>query len=302
MPTEERTIRYYGILKPPEESTKAKAVSLTFDVIRPHGNRSVSKRTRPDESFYGYASLMYDGRVLGIVPLRFENQIIFDYFNHDLYLQQAISCSLEAVLTSFVNLGLSLGLPPIQRDNPIKSWENPTLPFDEVRLQLEAEISIAKLTLAWDVMETCSAGGGPPATKPPPTRQPPPKFPATAPDADMPPISPPYDGGDDNGNTYKPDDGGFPPETEEGRKYKVTVQYFVVNANPQTSNVDHVVWGKLGNMRFGTSPVNGAWGLWLNCHGDGGGAYQANMSELLLEARPGDEPPFQWQVIDVQAL
>lgn len=297
MPEEKRVIRWYGILKPPEEAINSKQATLQFSIIRPHSNLYMSKRSRPNEYFFGYAALLLEEMVVDVVPLRYEKQILFYFFNDNLWLHQNVSCHLEATLTSIVNLGASLGLPPIERVNPIEDWEVPTLPFDEVRVQLEEETAVCELNLVWDEMEECEAGGSPPPRKPPPTRPTPPKVPPNTPDNELPRISPPYEGEDDNGNTYRPEDEDDLPETGECVLYLLVIDYVVELANPPAYTQEYYLWGELTDLFFGLENDN--WSLFITCRGQYPAPCSPAPERLLLNTRPGSESIFQYTIVSV---
>jgi hypothetical protein len=192
----------------------AKWLRIYCSVVRQPLSVYLSAKSQPPYSFFGYVTFEKDGYILPVkVPIEFERQIVFHADLDTGFLHQSISCSLEAILTTFVNLGFALNIGAIQRNNPIKDWETPTIEFDTVLVRLLTEDSICSLNISWEEQDNCSV---PESTPPrrrriPPPPPPPPTVPPGSPPGDNPDISPPYEGSDDGGRTYNPDGGNEPP-------------------------------------------------------------------------------------------
>ena len=241
----ERNIQYYGLIRPPLNANNIKWWRLTADIIRPQISEYRNDRYPVPQGFWGYVQSMYAGRVLQTYRISYKNEILAYNIDTDLFLQQNVSCSLEAFLTTAVNFAIALNLPPIQRNNPIKDWRNLSLPIEEFRIRLLTEQTVFKFTYEWEAQENCEVPLSIPASEPPPPPPPKPDEVApTTPNSGIPPISDAYDGIDDGGLTYNPDpdDGGDVPPTEACILYSMT--YRVTDADT-------------GTVSTGTVPVYG---------------------------------------------
>jgi hypothetical protein len=206
----ERTIQYYGLIRPPSDIKNIKWWRLTADIIRPQISEYRNDRYPVPQGFWGYVQSMYAGRVLQTYRISYKNEILAYNIDTDLFLQQNVSCSLEAFLTTAVNFAIALNLPPIQRNNPIKDWRNLSLPIEEFRVRLLTEQTVFKFTYEWEGQANCEVPLSEfPEPPPPPPDSPPTEVPPTTPNSGIPPISDAYDGDEDGGLTYNPDpDGG----------------------------------------------------------------------------------------------
>lgn len=222
----ERTIRWYGLLRVPADIKQVKWWRLYADIIRPPISPYSNEKYQNPKGFYGYIQNMYGGRVAQTYTHEFDNQILIENSNTNLFLHQSISCSLEAVLSSFVNLFIALPrFPIIQRNNPIKDWQSYGWVPEEFRVKLLTEQTVIKLTFEYAKMQKCEVPESEePEPPPPPPPPPPPKNPSGSPDNQLPPISDAYDGANDGGLTYKPEQPVNPevPPTEECIAYRVT--------------------------------------------------------------------------------
>jgi hypothetical protein len=227
----ERNIQYYGLIRPPSDIKNIKWWRLTADIIRPQISEYRNDRYPVPQGFWGYVQSMYAGRVLQTYRISYKNEILAYNIDTDLFLQQNVSCSLEAFLTTAVNFAIALNLPPIQRNNPIKDWRNLSLPIEEFRIRLLTEQTVFKFTYEWESQDNCEVPLSEfPEPPPPPPDPPPTEVPPTTPNSGIPPISDAYDGDEDGGLTYNPDpdDGGGVPPTEACILY--SMDYRVVDA------------------------------------------------------------------------
>jgi len=224
--TDTRQIQNFGIIKLPENTAKIKWYRLVFDLLKPPISTYQNNRYPVPQGFLGYVQSIYAERVLQTFRISYDNEVITEFSNINLWIHQINSCALEAILTSFVNLGNSLNVIPIQRNNPIKDF----VPFatipDRFRIQLLTEDTYANITLEYEEMETCEVPGSEDSPAPPPPPPPPPaQLPPDTPAANIPPNAPPYEGPDDDGETFNPGDrdpDDF-PVGEDCLVYRVTV-------------------------------------------------------------------------------
>lgn len=212
--TEDRTIQFFGIIRPfynPESIVKW--WRLTADIIRPQTSQYINAKFPNPETFYGYVQYIYANRVFRTDTFRYDNQILAFAYNTGAFLHAAVSCSLEAILTSFENQNNGLGLVNISRNNPIKSWNQLFIYPEEIRIRMLSPNNVARFIFEYDVVDNCAVDNSP-NPSPEPTPEPPepqtPTEPET-PDSQLPPISEAYEPPDDGGFTYNPE----PPDLGE---------------------------------------------------------------------------------------
>jgi hypothetical protein len=270
MGTLKRTIRYYGLIELPPEAKKARRFVISFDIIRPPVSIYLNDKYNPAKTFLGYAIFLSDTRVVKYKPIEWDNQIIDEFRNDTLFLHQSLSCALNAILTSFVNLELALQLVPFEKINPIEKYKNLFPEYDKVAIKLLTETSVGQINLDWDDQEKCSVPDSKdPEYQAPPDPLPPPKQPGDSPDSSLPPISPPYDGGNDGGLTYKPDT----PPPDPGERCQNLTLTFSYEVDPDgtgifqtiTNQVIHI-WGEFEGLSVIRKPDNRP-DVAVSCHG-----------------------------------
>ena len=251
MPLLARTIQYYGLLRPPENFSRAKYYDLHFELVRRPTQPYTNKKYPSNKGLFGYLQTFAEGRVLETVALEYEEQVCIRRINDSYFLHACISCHLEAMLTSFINVAnyLQPGFV-IQRNNPIKDWSPSFADFDEIKVRFLDERTVGRLILDFEEIDTCDVLGAepPPLKKPNLPKRPDIPFPADIPNTSIPPISPPYEGIDDNGETYNPDE--LPPEPPEGTQpcllYRLEVEFLTRSFNSQTN-----IWETSGLFQTG---------------------------------------------------
>ena len=282
MPSEERQIQFFGLIRPTLEPGRiVKWWRISADIIRPQISRYRNDRYPEFETFYGYLQCMLEDRVARTYNLDYNNSIVAEEYNTSGFLHQALSCHLEAILTSFEEQNTALGLLNIARTNPIKSWSHLFYFPTEIKIRLLTENVVMKFLLEWDYVENCSADVSiqPPPELPPPPPPPPPEIPAT--DTNTPtPNSPAYEPPDDNGETFNPG-APEPPEFEECEAVIVTVEL----VSPDTGS-ETLTYG----MR---APIGD---VFVTCTSDG----STYSSGLVIQARgtfPGECLPEQTDIV-----
>lgn len=203
-----RTIQYYGLLRIPSGLKNVKNYQIYFDLLRRPKQPFTNTKYPFPKGFFGYLQLNYKGRVLDTFALEYEKQVVCTYQNDSLYLHASVSCHLEAMLTSFLNIGnyLQPGYV-VQRNNPIKDWTNFKSPiFDEIAVRFLDEFCTANITFDWESVDFCTVPFSEPPEDGKDSVPPPPPEPenSDAPNSALPPVSPAYDGNDDDGRTYNP--------------------------------------------------------------------------------------------------
>lgn len=292
----ERTIQWYGLLKPPSDIKNLKWWRITADIIRPPLSIYRNDKYLTPYGFWGYLQCMYAGRVLHTYRLSYENEVVAYNINTDLFLHQSISCHLEAMLTSFVNLGLWVRPGFVfERNNPIKEWVNLAMPITEFRIKLLTEDTVFKFTYEYESQENCEVPDSsppPPPPFPPPLK--PPTFPPNTPNNQLPPISDAYDGENDGGLTYKPEEQEPPPTGDDCAKYSVLIRatYKQPGADDQINEGTFSVWGPVGSVSIETDNTLFKTAVLLFCKGftdSACGTYQKYETLVVAGSpKPGD--------------
>jgi hypothetical protein len=287
-----RTIQYYGLLRIPAGLKNVKNYQIYFDLLRRPKQPFTNIKYPSPKGFYGYLQLNYKGRVLETYALEYERQVVLNIQNDSLYLHASVSCHLEAMLTSFLNIGnyLQPGYV-VQRNNPIKDWTNFKSPvFDEIAVRFLDEFCIANITFDWEAVDICSV----PFSEPPEDGKdtipfPPPEVEdSDAPNSAFPPVSPAYDGNDDDGRTYNPNPPVDPGDDTlactaysvifEGNR-RITLADGSVQNNailPQTASL----FGVIGAIR--TEVSNGVAKIFIVSQGYTFAECQPNQLELIV--------------------
>jgi hypothetical protein len=236
-----RTIQYYGLLRIPNALKNVKNYQIYFDLLRRPKQPYTNIKYPFPKGFYGYMQLNYKGRVVDTYALEYERQLVCRDKDDSIYLHASISCHLEAMLTSFINVAnyLEPGYV-VQRNNPIKDWTNFKSPiFDEIAIRMLDEFCIATITFDWESVDVCSV----PFSEPPEDGKDsiPPPPPTTedfdAPNSAFPPVSPAYDGDDDDGRTYNPS----PDVPDENDTLSCTAYAVIFEGNRRLTLADGTV-------------------------------------------------------------
>lgn len=224
---ETRRIENYGVLKllPPERG--ATNLIVLCDVIQLPFSEYSNLKSNPTRSHYGYVCFMSGEYVLDVKDIQFRRQILVDRDRHLVQLAWQEYCNSKTIAQE-------LGAPAPDTPVEYSIWL-----CDELRFKLEPGVVINVFKSHIPPI-TCGSGGilepdyspEAPGLPPQPT-SPPPKG---TPDADKIPLSSPYEGVNDGGNTYvrgyNPD--GSPSDPTKGE----TKIYVDINAytNPQVNN------------------------------------------------------------------
>lgn len=193
MGAETRKIEKYGILKFLPEDRGAQNLIVLSDVIQLPYSEYLNTKSNPFKGHYGYACFMYKEYVRAIVDIQFRRQVIFEHQGYVVQLAHQEYCNSKEIATQVGSLW-----------NPTPV-EYPILNFDEIRFKLEEGVIISVLKSSIP-MKTCDSQGivqpdlSPPSSYQPPAPQPAP--PKDTPEEQKIPLSSPYEGTDDDGNTY----------------------------------------------------------------------------------------------------
>lgn len=217
----ERIIVNYGVYQFTEEEKQAQRLRVLIKVIRQPTNKYESLKPQKPESFYGYAQLMNGNYIHKMMPLRFNEECIYEWFN-DKALDTLEKYSMQlGIGIAIRNAVVALG--GVGGDVVINSALLFPLPYDRIVFKLHGTTTIAVNTevLAlpefegvisdWD--ESSAAPSASTDTQPTPNPLDPPY--------DIP--TPPYDDEtDDNGETYSPD-APEPPLTGDTGLYRFAI-------------------------------------------------------------------------------
>lgn len=256
MPTITRNIQFFGLLIPATDFEIAKFYSLTFDLVRKPTQPYTNTKYPLARGLFGYLQTLSSGKVTATYALEYERQYVCMQTYTAYFLHQALSCHLESMLDSFINVAnyLQPGFV-IQRNNPIKAWGLGIADFDEIRVKFLDERTVGSITLDYEIIDRCNI----PLSDPPNRRREKPPlnvdvpFPADIPNASIPPISPPYRPNNDDGLTYNPD--GLPPENPgEGINcaiYRIEYEYGISVRRIATSAIEITPISQFGVNCYG---------------------------------------------------
>lgn len=190
---ESRRIENYGILKLLPEERGANNLLITSDVIQLPYSEYVNAKTNPFRGHYGYVCFMSGEYVIHDLDIQFRRQIILDRDRYIVQLAWQESCN-----SATIRDVLGIPLPDTEVDYPI--WI-----CDELRFKLEPGVvinvfksHIPPVTCPGTLIVEPDMIPEPPGLPQSP-QAPPPKG---TPNQALLPLSPPYEGDDDNGNTY----------------------------------------------------------------------------------------------------
>lgn len=218
MASETRKIEKFGILKLLPEDRGANNLLITGDVIQLPFSEFVNYKSNPFKSHYGFCCFMYGEYVLSMLDLQFRRQVILDRN------QYIVQLAHQEFHNSKEIAGILAALwPDTTVDYPI--WN-----CTELRFKLEPGVILQVFKSSIPMVDAgpngikqsdiSPPGGGIPAPTPAP--------PEETPNDQKIPLSPPYQGQDDSGNTYvRPEGITIPPggAGTVGQMYKVKIKY-----------------------------------------------------------------------------
>lgn len=198
---ETRRIENYGVLKLLPEERGSNNLLILCDVIQLPFSEYLNLKTNPSRSHYGYVCYMAGEYVLDVKDIQFRRQVIVDRDRYLVQLAWQEFCNSKTIAGQ-----LGAPLP----DTPV---EYPIWLCDELRFRLEPGVVINMFKSHVPPI-TCSGSGivepdySPEAPGLPPNPSAPP--PKGTPDSEKLPLSSPYEGANDAGNTYVRGDGSTP--------------------------------------------------------------------------------------------
>ena len=180
---------------------QAKILTVYCTVIRPPLSPALNFNYNPARSRYATLVFLRNGYVIDERPLEYTYQA-FD-FAYDIEAQAlyAIEAAYAGILQSFINLAANLNATWITVVDQIAAWNHSTLFWDEVRVVCYADTAIRLVVSSTpynlSTEQSTKLGDFPPEVPANPTIYPP----GTDLSTTDTPVSPPYDGVNDNGNT-----------------------------------------------------------------------------------------------------
>lgn len=254
--SETRRIENYGIMKLSPVERGSNNLRIQTDVIQLPYSEYLNVRSNPPKGHYGFACLMDGEYVIDIIDIQFRRQILIDKDRYLVQLAWQEFCNSKTIANQ-----LGAPLPDTTVDYPI--WN-----CKEIRFKLEPGVilnvfksNIIPVTCSGSGISEPNLGGEPPGLPPQPTLPPPPNVP----DSEKLPLSPPYEGDDDNGNTYKRGEAEPPPSGSPGpdctKCYNIS---FTVNGTDRDGNSfnDSGVAQLCGEITGFDSFFNPAFGSW----------------------------------------
>lgn len=233
MPTlETRVISGKGVLKlDPDSLKKVKRIILYADVIRFPEQDYYNARYNPNKSFYATLSFVRDDYVIHQETLQYANQL-WEFAPQDNYqLLYALKCAFAELIAENVQLATAAAFTLIT-NNGIEDWKHTQLFWDTVLVVCHADTAI-RLVADSIEYDLCAEDDATDPNPPPPTPEAPPSVPPGTPlSDDNTPVSPPYDGDNDGGDTVPFEGDNFPPpEPPEvpfgttGQRYNISFTY-----------------------------------------------------------------------------
>jgi len=214
---QKRLIETFGVLKMTETERESLSVSVLFDLLREPDNAYLNFKSRSRRGLFGYCEVWFGERVVRIIELTLDNQIVFHYDNPDVLDISLSRCDNYGIGKSIENLAnaLKFGLPVLQPfdfsyQDVLEPYQPQRCPFDAFRFKLfkDARANVFLDTVA---VQECQSFRPILFREPPGNPEDPAdKYPKSRNPADDPSPTPGYDGGDDS--TSSPD--GLPQSTQ----------------------------------------------------------------------------------------
>jgi hypothetical protein len=228
------------------EDRGANNLLVTGDVIQLPYQEYVNTKSNPFKGHYGYCCLMYGEYVIDIIDIRFRRTVLVDRNNYVVQLAHQEFHNSKEIIQQLADVVFDTLV-----DYPI--WN-----CTELRFKLEPGVILQVFKSSVPMVigqpdglqqsDLSPPGGGIGSPVPPP--------PPGTPEEDKIPLAPPYEGADDNGNTYvRPEPSPPPPLTggQIGKMYKVTIKY--TGALGNLTEEDGPFFGPIRGVLVDQSPV-----------------------------------------------
>lgn len=223
-------------------------ILLQTRVIRDPKSKYVSKKTVPDESFYGKIIFSREGYVMSTQDIKYEEQVFDIPGNLAAQLSRQLTCIHQETLQTFINLRVSLTdirqNPPVvtENENETKDWKEFCFYPDKIQFVLVGGTAISAKISVVCADECNEINEPPPPPEPPPEPPQPPEPPTPRPPGQPPflpdepvPVDPPNP--TDKPGEFDPFPGDYDPEPEPeppdtGREYRGELRWLNTFGNP----------------------------------------------------------------------
>jgi len=213
---ETRIISGKGLLKIPSSDAfnKAKRLTLYCDVIRLPFNGYYNTAYNPPKGRYATINLFKGDYIVEQLYVEYPRQQWNFYPDPSAQALYAIKCAYAGTLQTFFNLGNALGLPSISVTNNIEDWNHTDYWWDTAKIVCYSDSAIRLVVDAEEFLlcpDDAEISKQPPPPSPPPIADIPP---GTSLGDGNTPVSLPYEGDNDDGDTvpYPGDEATSPPE------------------------------------------------------------------------------------------
>ena len=268
---ETRIISGKGLVKMPlndKNFTQAKIITVFCSVVRRATNEYLNFAYNPPRSRYCTLSFIRAGYVIHTASMEYAQQSYDFYPEISAQTLYAVECSYAGVLQSFINLAANLGATWITIEDHIKNWVHTNLMFDEIKVVCYADTAV-QITVVSQKFDLCEEQEDKDPVPPP---APPSTVPSVSPgtplqDADV-PLSDPYSGADDDGDTvpHPIDVVPEPPEFPQGERCTRYHLYAKCYYNPGASFLETYVdvHGEIEDAGVSEDGIS----AYVICHGE----------------------------------
>lgn len=248
---------------------KVRHVIISTDVIRKPTTEYMSKKTNPDESFYGTMMLCRDGYVQSRLDLKYESQTFELGDKNATNLYFLIHCTFNTIISGLINISADVGGGLERGETPEFFQPIQFLP-DIIKFTCYAD-TLLKVVVRYVEFDVCT-NQEPEAKVPPPPPKPDTKYPSGSPVGAVDGYSPkPFN---TSPGDYKPfptdNDGNEGGESGDSCQPLIVVTSYEVSSdggnNWNTISSPINVFGKVGDISIGTRP-NGNADVVLECQG-----------------------------------
>lgn len=221
---EQRTISGRGLIKIPP-SKNIRTLYLYLQVVRLPRINFTNSKFNPDKSEYAKITWLRDDFILADEAVNFETEL--KTWHQDIigYLTYANVCMYNSLIAYLDYICVRLSIPPLLRTGVIYAEPNQDLP-DTIKIVCRDDTAIIADLWKYEYDIACPEAD---SDSPPPPK--PPKVDKVPPGTPIGDISPPYDGGNDGGDTVPnpSDETAPPPNPGLGEPCTIVTVFFTVS-------------------------------------------------------------------------
>lgn len=210
-------------MKLTQNERSGKVLRLYTEVIQLPLSEYVNTKSNPPFGFYGYVTLWAKEFVYKKIPIEFQQQLVLYEERYSAQLGEQVVCNAMELLKGLVIISEKIPGPTNVVYLQPSLIEYPLWAVTDLKFTLVPGCVI-KASFGEELNQKCAASPIvqpdllPPDSIPAP---PPPPPPAGTPDDQKIPLSPPYAGANDNGDTFVRPPAPPPPGPNEARQYRV---------------------------------------------------------------------------------